>query len=479
MASAAVTGSLRVARAMRDAHVLEEKEIRQQTRALRTQLSKCISATSSLFRTMDVDGNGLVSRQEFGDTIAALGLTAQPAVVDALFDDFDLDGSGEISYAEYVCYALRDKLKKESSRVMDVFKKFDADGSGEIDKAEFRKAINAMGWEASWDVYLLDEVFDTIDTDGSGTLSFQEMSKQLRSGLMMKKSLSSSLQPGMKGEIHTKGKNKHALRATLEEQFLINVKAVGQSMGTSKRQDEARAETASRGVGGSGRASPRGGGGPANSGGRDSPSPRLSPTALIERHLPAITSPRLSPVPMITLSSGNTSPATSPRPRSPSIGSPAVLSPRSGLWSAATTGAGMNGGRPLSPEMSLSTRTTTPRRPATLHPKEFVNTTPSNARSIQDEKVLSAKQTSAFRNGPATTQFYKNRICAVFHSPRWEQPFPSIDDEDGTPVYVRFGGGAPIRADPLPKQLPHAVGWVGGGEGVTGEGKRRVDECVR
>ena len=88
MVNPALTGSLRVARAMADAHVHEEQEIRRQTRALRAELSKRISATSALFRTMDADGNGLVSRQEFGDTIGALGITAQPVVVDAVFEDF-------------------------------------------------------------------------------------------------------------------------------------------------------------------------------------------------------------------------------------------------------------------------------------------------------------------------------------------------------------------------------------------------------
>ena len=66
-------------------------------------------------------------------------------------------------------------------------------------------------------------LFAEIDLDGSGTLSFGEMNKQLRAGHGVR--LDASLQAGGAGELQLSARGKHALRGTLEEQFLMNVRS--------------------------------------------------------------------------------------------------------------------------------------------------------------------------------------------------------------------------------------------------------------
>ena len=134
----AVSGSLRSARNAAENMLTEEHELKKQARRLRDALSKRISGCAALFRMMDIDGSGSISNQEFHECITALGVKADPAVIDEVFAEFDSDGSGEISYAEYVQYALRDKLRRSSTRVMDCFHKFDIDGNGVVDKQEAR-----------------------------------------------------------------------------------------------------------------------------------------------------------------------------------------------------------------------------------------------------------------------------------------------------------------------------------------------------
>ena len=67
---------------------------------------------------------------------------------------------------------------------MDVFRKFDADGSGTIEKGEFRNAIAKMGFDAPDDC--IDELFDEVDDDGSGTVDFKELNSILRVGSLKK-----------------------------------------------------------------------------------------------------------------------------------------------------------------------------------------------------------------------------------------------------------------------------------------------------
>ena len=53
-----------------------------------------------IFREWDDDGDGLVSKKEFRNAIAALGYDAPREDVDAVFKAFDADGSGVIEYSE-------------------------------------------------------------------------------------------------------------------------------------------------------------------------------------------------------------------------------------------------------------------------------------------------------------------------------------------------------------------------------------------
>ena len=142
-----VSGSMRSARAEAERYLHEEHDIKREARRLRETLSRSLSACASLFRMMDVDNNGQITRGEFGEALEALGAHASERAVDDLFGEFDTDRSGEISYGEFVLYAVRDKLRHSATTVMRCFRSFDTDGNGVVDKFEFRRAINSLGWE--------------------------------------------------------------------------------------------------------------------------------------------------------------------------------------------------------------------------------------------------------------------------------------------------------------------------------------------
>lgn len=103
------------------------------------------------------------------------------------------------------------------TQVMDLFHSFDSDHSGEVDRDEFRRAIAALGYDVPRDA--LDAVFDSMDDDCSGTLSFKEIHKQLRIGAMTHIK-SRKHKAGAAGAIAVRARNAHGLRGDFHQQYL-------------------------------------------------------------------------------------------------------------------------------------------------------------------------------------------------------------------------------------------------------------------
>ena len=71
---------------------------------IQTQLRQALTNSGTriidLFRQIDVDGDGTITKKEFRNSLPQLGLSAPKKEFDILFDSFDPDGSGKIDYKE-------------------------------------------------------------------------------------------------------------------------------------------------------------------------------------------------------------------------------------------------------------------------------------------------------------------------------------------------------------------------------------------
>ena len=178
-----------------------------------------------------------------------LGVLVERADADAIFDSFDADASGQIDYTELheqlragagieLDAALRDgamgtiegrasnrvalrggldtskntmfgsitfdaslpileQLKKALaapsvlSRVIDIFRAWDEDNSGTVSKREFVQALPMLGLNI--ERAHADDLFDSIDVDGSGTIEYSEMHRKLRRTMAAQALLSSKI----------------------------------------------------------------------------------------------------------------------------------------------------------------------------------------------------------------------------------------------------------------------------------------------
>jgi len=208
------------------------------TATLREAMQKNQQKVISLFTSWDADGNGSVSRGEFGMALEMLGLDAPREAVAALFDEFDADNSGTVEFAELnaqlrkraatlpeelqpgsvkiqtergnkiairkekahdgglqlgnvlggasgagadgasVQQQLRAALTKNWARVKDLFLSWDTNNDGVVSRDEFAKALKALGFDAPKTA--VDGIFASFDLDNSGEVEFEEMNNLLR-----------------------------------------------------------------------------------------------------------------------------------------------------------------------------------------------------------------------------------------------------------------------------------------------------------
>ena len=90
---------------------------------------------------------------------------------------------------------LREALAAKSVQVIHLFKSWDADGDGLVSKGEFARALTLLGVDdATADD--MDELFDVLDDDGSGEISYQELRSGRRGAVTKSRNAMASVSGG-------------------------------------------------------------------------------------------------------------------------------------------------------------------------------------------------------------------------------------------------------------------------------------------
>ncbi|KAA0196995.1 Calmodulin [Fasciolopsis buskii] len=121
-----------------------------------------------IFRRLDRDGNGVVSRAELENGLQAAGVP--PKSVDRVMNDLDLNKDGKITLNEYkLALGLTNEPLAEWKQL---FISLDKDGSGTVTKEELKVMFDEMNMPMSLSV--LEAWIEDHDVNGDGQLSFEE-----------------------------------------------------------------------------------------------------------------------------------------------------------------------------------------------------------------------------------------------------------------------------------------------------------------
>lgn len=134
------------------------------------------------FMRADVDGNGVISKQELlsaismadgqdsslGKSLPDIGLKNDVHQwFEKIFDSVDTDGSDGIDYTEWIAGAMEYAKMQREEAMKTAFHAFDLDGSGTISQAEFARVLANTPDDIA-------RCMPEFDTNGDGVLSYDE-----------------------------------------------------------------------------------------------------------------------------------------------------------------------------------------------------------------------------------------------------------------------------------------------------------------
>ncbi|XP_023228541.1 troponin C-like [Centruroides vittatus] len=133
------------------------------------------------FDMFDRDKKGYIHCDMVGTILRSMGQTFNERELRELISEVDADGSGEIEFDEFLVLTARFLLEEDTAameqELREAFRLYDKEGNGYINVSDLRQILRALDDKLTEDE--LDEMIAEIDTDGSGTVDFEEFMEMM------------------------------------------------------------------------------------------------------------------------------------------------------------------------------------------------------------------------------------------------------------------------------------------------------------
>lgn len=146
--------------------------------AARHSSSSQLSGLSELFKQLDADGSGSITKQELAKGLESAGLS--PEHVQSIMEGLDANCDGLIDYTEFLAGTMERRQLLEESACWAAFRAFDRNGDGKVDAKELREVLSSPFLKEAWDQKVLDDFMQSFDTNGDGFIDYQEFKSMMR-----------------------------------------------------------------------------------------------------------------------------------------------------------------------------------------------------------------------------------------------------------------------------------------------------------
>ncbi|KAK1283768.1 Calcium-dependent protein kinase 13 [Acorus calamus] len=132
------------------------------------------------FKMLDTDNDGVVSYADLKNGLKKLGSVLVDSEVQTIIEAVDTNSKGTLDYGEFVAASLLLQRVANDEHLRMAFSYFDKDGNGFIEPQELTDALVEDGASHSADVSY--DIFQEIDNDKNGRISFDEFVAMMKTG---------------------------------------------------------------------------------------------------------------------------------------------------------------------------------------------------------------------------------------------------------------------------------------------------------
>ncbi|KAK2980011.1 hypothetical protein RJ640_020037 [Escallonia rubra] len=133
-----------------------------------------------MFKKIDSDNDGIVSIEELKDGLQKFSSQLAESEVQLLIEAVDTNGKGSLDYGEFAAISLHLKRMANDEHLHRAFSYFDKDCNGFIEPDELQDALMEDGADDCTDV--ANDIFQEVDTDKDGRISYEEFVAMMKTG---------------------------------------------------------------------------------------------------------------------------------------------------------------------------------------------------------------------------------------------------------------------------------------------------------
>ena len=134
-----------------------------------------VTITGNAFHEVDKDGDGLISREDFGKLMTKHGVT-DAKDVKACFDAVNQDGTGMIKYSEFVAAMVAESTYTSDAQIEAAFARLDQTWTGVLDSFDLKHMLGKKVSAGTMEGMLLE-----ADETGDGQITLAEFKRVIRS----------------------------------------------------------------------------------------------------------------------------------------------------------------------------------------------------------------------------------------------------------------------------------------------------------
>jgi len=140
-----------------------------------------IAVLQKCFSSFDREKIGSISTEVVADILRLMGQPFDKKILDELIEEVDEDKSGRLEFGEFVQLAAKFIVEEDAEAMQkelrEAFRLYDKKGEGFIPTTCLREILKELDDALSDED--LDNLIDEIDSDGSGTVDFDEFMEMM------------------------------------------------------------------------------------------------------------------------------------------------------------------------------------------------------------------------------------------------------------------------------------------------------------